>query len=164
MSPLMPSGVYMEPVPPVVKDSSAFLCCREASLVTWLQSRSSAGLGPPRSWDGGRGRGSTHLEGPLVVHGRVGVGETRREDAVEPAFQDGRQAEPLHGELEGRQAQAPGVPWGSPAAAAAAPCPPRRRPAPTWKMTRSAASSFRCSATMSSLRRPSFHARPVSAP
>lgn len=30
MSPLMPAGVYMEPIPPVVKDSTAFFFCRPA--------------------------------------------------------------------------------------------------------------------------------------
>lgn len=32
----------------------------------------------------------------------------------------------------------------------------------TWNITRSAASSFFCSATMSLLSRPSFHAKPIS--
>lgn len=30
MSPLMPAGVYMEPIAPVVKDSTAFFFCRQA--------------------------------------------------------------------------------------------------------------------------------------
>lgn len=53
MSPLMPAGVYMEPIPPVVKDSTAFFFCRPAK-------HSQAPAASPAS-PGGRGTGRVLL-------------------------------------------------------------------------------------------------------
>lgn len=82
MSPLMPAGVYMESIPPVVKDSTAFFFCRQAKhSQAWL----------PLEGEGLAGSCHHHccLTAPTPDQGRGG-------SAMFPPATDGTEAQGQH--------------------------------------------------------------------
>lgn len=110
--------------------------------------------------NGASARQHANLKHTVVVHLHQWESKALCQHPVDPPFHDGRNTEPVQRELwEQRHTRFSSVRIKSPLLIAASSLWPL-----TWKMMSSAAFTLLCSATMSSLRRPSSQASMVSSP
>lgn len=173
MSPLMPSGWNIDWMAPVVKDSMAFLFLlrnphkhiktnEQTQTCTQTLTAVSGLFFITRLYEINGARSPTDLKHTVVVHVHQWEGETLGQHPVKPPLHDCRNTEPVQRELEKQRHTH--THFSSVRASflllTAASC---LWPL-TWKIISSAASTLRCSATMSSLRRPSSQACMVSSP